>query len=61
MSPQTMAELDSIRDETTTSHTGAPAVPEVLPLREVLKQIRRDSHAAPAQYLDETEVTHGGE
>ena len=39
----------------------APPLPEVVPLREVLRHIQRDSRSQPAEYLDEAEVLHGGE
>jgi hypothetical protein len=40
-----------------------PAAPwkEVLPLSRVLAGIARDSKTEPENYLDETEVPHGGE
>ena len=38
----------------------APAV-EVVPLEEVLRQIRVDSRRDPRQYLDDTAVPHGGD
>jgi hypothetical protein len=38
----------------------APAV-EVVPLPEVLRQIRADSRREPRQYLDETTVPFGGD
>lgn len=47
------------REETVPAH--APPLPEVVPLREVLRQIQRDSRSAPAAYLDEAEVLYGGE
>jgi hypothetical protein len=37
------------------------AIPEVLPLPDVLRQIGRDSRRDPQQYLDETIVPFGGE
>ena len=37
------------------------AIPEVVPLPEVLRQIGRDSRRDPQQYLDETIVPFGGE
>lgn len=49
------------REAVEVSRGQAPVVPEVLPLAAVLRQIQRDSHTAPAQYLDETEVEYGGE
>ena len=41
--------------------TAPAAILEVLPLPEVLRQIRRDSRRDPQQYLDETIVPFGGE
>ena len=40
-----------------------PTVPwkELLPLSRVLSSITRDSRNQPKNYLDETEVPHGGE
>ncbi len=40
-----------------------PAVPwkEILPLSRVLSSITRDSRNQPENYLEETEVPHGGE
>ncbi len=40
-----------------------PSVPwkEILPLSRVLSSIGRDSRSEPKNYLDETEVPHGGE
>jgi hypothetical protein len=40
-----------------------PAVPwkEIVPLSRVLSSITRDSRNWPQNYLDETEVPHGGE
>jgi hypothetical protein len=49
-------------DERVHTETAAPAaIPEVLPVPEVLRQIRRDSRRDPQQYLDETTVPFGGE
>ena len=42
--------------------TAAPVVtPEVVPLREIIKQIRRDSRMEPGAYLAATTVPFGGE
>jgi hypothetical protein len=38
-----------------------PVRPELVPLPEALKQIRRDANHNPAAYLDETAVPRGGE
>lgn len=40
-----------------------PSVPwkEIVPLSRVLSSIVRDSRSRPKDYLDETEVPHGGE
>ena len=40
-----------------------PSVPwkEIVPLNRVLSSIIRDSRNHPKDYLDETEVPHGGE
>jgi hypothetical protein len=40
---------------------GAPPTVEVVPLAEVLRQIRVDSRREPRRYLDETTVPFGGD
>jgi hypothetical protein len=39
----------------------ANAVTTTITVQEALATIRQDSHAAPATYLDDTLVPHGGE
>ena len=48
--------------ETSRDATVSPAeAVEVVPLAEVLRQLRRDAAREPRQYLDETLVPFGGE
>jgi hypothetical protein len=53
------------RPQLSVQEAAAPVAPveavEVVPLAEVLRQVRRDSRREPQQYLDETIVPFGGE
>jgi hypothetical protein len=50
-------------DAPSVAPAAVPAAPgvEVVPLEEVLRQIRADSRRDPRQYLDDTAVPHGGD
>ncbi len=54
-----------VQNEPSQTQTATPqepaAIPEVLPLPDVLRQIGRDSRRDSQQYLDETIVPFGGE
>lgn len=59
-------QIPSTPVENTQGHAAAPAVrpaevKEVVPMSEVLRQVRRDSRREPQQYLEETMVPFGGE
>ena len=54
------AEAPSVTPAAVPAPPAAPPV-EVVPLEEVLRQIRVDSRRDPRQYLDETAVPHGGD
>lgn len=43
------------------SRVSTPAKPEIQPLEKVVESILEDSQLSPQDYLDETEVPHGGE
>ncbi len=62
MSDNTVIEHGTEQQQQQQAAPATPAaVPEVLPAREVLRQIQRDSRKDPEAYLDETKVRFGGE
>jgi hypothetical protein len=57
---KTAVEPAAAPSPTPAAPAAAPGV-EVVPLEEVLRQIRADSRNDPRRYLDETAVPHGGD
>ena len=63
MADRPIITVQSEQPQAVESQTNAApaAIPEVMPLPDVLRQIGRDSRRDPQQYLDETIVPFGGE